>query len=207
MAWVTTTLRPRTSAARTAQRGRRHRVQQCGRQPRRRLDAVVRVAPVHGERRDVRHLRRRVQGGDTELGHLLQARRGRDGRGNGLGPEHGQLRDTYTEVTKQVTLTAGKHVLRISTNGYHNLCCMKFTSAGTSTPTPPITFAGATIPGIIQAENYNTGGEGVAYHDTTSAQTRAVPTAPPRASTSRWRAARAATWSAGSGPASGSGTR
>ena len=38
----------------------------------------------------------------------------------------------------------------------------------TTTPTTTPTFAGATIPGLIQAENYNTGGEGVAYHDTTS---------------------------------------
>jgi len=82
--------------------------------------------------------------------------------------------DTYNEVKKQVTLTAGTHVLRISTSGYHNICCMKFTSTGTPTTTTVTTTptatpgAGAAIPGLIQAENYNTGGEGVAYHDTTS---------------------------------------
>ncbi len=87
--------------------------------------------------------------------------------------------DTYSEVKKQVTLSAGKHVLRLTTTGYHNLCCMKFSASGTTpipststtTAAPSVTVtagAGAAIPGLIEAENYNTGGEGVAYHDTTS---------------------------------------
>lgn len=82
--------------------------------------------------------------------------------------------DAYTNVATQVTLPAGKHVIRITTNGYHNLCCMKFTEAGTTTVVPTVTptsvptgGTGAAIPGLIEAENYNNGGEGVAYHDTT----------------------------------------
>jgi hypothetical protein len=41
------------------------------------------------------------------------------------------------------------------------------TPSPTSTPSP-ISAQGASIPGRIQAEDYNTGGEGVGYHDTTS---------------------------------------
>ncbi|MEN6341784.1 MAG: carbohydrate-binding protein [Methanospirillum sp.] len=77
--------------------------------------------------------------------------------------------DTYNEVKKPVTLTAGKHVLRITTTGFHNICCMKFSSTGTVTTTTTPTGTGAAIPGLIEAENYNTGGEGTAYHDTTTA--------------------------------------
>ncbi len=81
--------------------------------------------------------------------------------------------NTFTNVKEQVSLTAGKHVLRITTAGFHNLCCMQFALAGTTGPTTivsspsPDVPAGAAIPGQIEAENYNTGGEGVAYHDTT----------------------------------------
>ncbi|HOT95321.1 MAG TPA: carbohydrate-binding protein, partial [Methanoregulaceae archaeon] len=104
---------------------------------------------------------------------------------------------TYVEVKKQVTLTKGRHVLRVSTNGYHNLDSMKFDLAGTgstptvtatptatvtpvqtvtpvptstSTPVPSLPLPqqpGANVPGVIEAENFNSGGEGVAYHDTT----------------------------------------
>ena len=107
---------------------------------------------------------------------------------------------TYVEVKKQVSLTKGRHVLRVSTTGYHNLCCMKFDLASGTGPTPIVTAEpsatvtpaltvtpqptstttpvetlplpqqpGANIPGVIEAENYNSGGEGVAYHDTTLA--------------------------------------
>ncbi len=192
-----------------AKRGRRHRVQRRGRQPRRRLDAVVGVAQVHGERHEGRHLRRRVQGGVAELGYLLQARRGRDGRGNGLGPEHGQLR--YVRRGQEAGHPDRRRARPADLDQREPQPLLhEVHRHGTQTPTTPPTtptFAGAAIPGLIQAENYNTGGEGVAYHDTTSARTKAAPTARPRASTSSWRAARAATWSAGSGPASGSSTR
>ena len=78
--------------------------------------------------------------------------------------------NTFTTVKEQVSLSAGKHVLRITTGGNHNLCCMKFERIGTPTPgvsLPPDVPAGAAIPGLIEAENYNTGTEGTAYHDTT----------------------------------------
>ena len=105
---------------------------------------------------------------------------------------------TYVEVKKQVSLTKGRHVLRVSTTGYHNLCCMKFDIASGTGPTPTVTASpsttvtpsltvtplpssttpeptlplpqqpGANIPGVIEAENFNSGGEGVAYHDTTA---------------------------------------
>ena len=42
------------------------------------------------------------------------------------------------------------------------------TSTKTPTPTPTATPAGRPVPGTIEAENYDTGGEGVGYHDTTA---------------------------------------
>jgi uncharacterized surface protein with fasciclin (FAS1) repeats len=97
--------------------------------------------------------------------------------------------NTFTEVKKQVALTKGKHTLRIATNGYHNLCCMRFALADTTLPTPTATTTvtgttptptvtptidnpqqpGANVPGTIEAEDFNSGGEGIAYHDTTTA--------------------------------------
>jgi predicted amidohydrolase len=70
----------------------------------------------------------------------------------------------WTNVTATVTLSAGVQVMRIVIDSagsggiVGNLNYVKFDAA-----TPP----GAPVPGTIQAENYDTGGEGVAYHDLT----------------------------------------
>jgi len=80
---------------------------------------------------------------------------------------------TFADVKTTVTLSKGEHVLRLSTGGYHNLDRMTFSTSGTvtstttATPTQPTIPGAAAIPGLIEAENYNSGGEGVAYHDTT----------------------------------------
>ena len=51
------------------------------------------------------------------------------------------------------------------------------TTTKTGTPTPtPAPWTSHTVPGVIQAEDYAAGGEGVGYHDSTPA-TRAAPTA------------------------------
>lgn len=44
-----------------------------------------------------------------------------------------------------------------------------YETGSASTPTSPATTQAISLPGRIQAEDYNTGGEGVGYHDTTSA--------------------------------------
>ncbi|HEY2902357.1 MAG TPA: carbohydrate-binding protein [Polyangia bacterium] len=71
---------------------------------------------------------------------------------------------TWTTVNATATLPAGQQVLTVfqDTGGF-NLNSLTFTSA-TSGEAP---FGGtpAPIPGTIQIENYDVGGEGVAYHD------------------------------------------
>ncbi len=74
---------------------------------------------------------------------------------------------TWTTVSKSgVNLSAGQHVLRVYMDaGGGNFNWVNFTSAdgGAYGGTP------AAIPGTVQAENFNTGGEGVAYHDSDTA--------------------------------------
>ena len=98
---------------------------------------------------------------------------------------------TYTTVVQQVSLPAGSHVVRLYFNGYTNVNWMKFqTSMGnvqptitSTTPTTtatavlpgaplpaplPVIYGTGIVPGVIQAEDFNTGGEGVGYYDTTA---------------------------------------
>ena len=81
----------------------------------------------------------------------------------------------WTTVTIPLTLASGTQMMTVSmdTNGF-NIGAMTFAKTsggggggGGGTPTP---FSGtpAAIPGTIQAEDFDNGGEGVAYHDTTS---------------------------------------
>jgi hypothetical protein len=71
---------------------------------------------------------------------------------------------TFQWVGKQgVRLTAGQHVLKIvSDQQYFDLNRVRVTTALASTP-----FSGQPIqvPALIEAENFDRGGEGVAYHD------------------------------------------
>jgi beta-glucanase (GH16 family) len=68
---------------------------------------------------------------------------------------------TWTNVTATVTLTAGQQTLTVNQdNPGWNINYFSFTSSGGEGPyggTP------AAIPGTVQAENYDTGGQGVAY--------------------------------------------
>jgi hypothetical protein len=98
--------------------------------------------------------------------------------------------DQYTTVVQQISLPAGLHQIRINFNGYDNLVSMRFQpSGGATTQTPTVTqttaptsvaptstllpvpvpksYGDGVIPGVIEAEDYNTGGEGVGYYDTT----------------------------------------
>jgi hypothetical protein len=99
--------------------------------------------------------------------------------------------DKYTTVVQQISLPAGLHQIRINFNGYDNLEFMRFlpsggatttTTTATQTTTPiststllpvpvPKSYGNGVIPGVIEAEDYNTGGEGVGYYDTTPGNT------------------------------------
>jgi len=76
---------------------------------------------------------------------------------------------TWTTVNATVTLPAGQQVLTVmidSGAGAMNINYLTFTS-NTYTGTP---FAGViSLPGTIQIENFDNGGEGVAYHDSETA--------------------------------------
>jgi hypothetical protein len=77
---------------------------------------------------------------------------------------------TWTTVTASVTLAAGQQTLTVDqdSNGW-NLHYMTFASTGgggTPPPTGDAPYGGtpAAVPGTVQAENYDTGGQGVAYN-------------------------------------------
>jgi hypothetical protein len=73
-------------------------------------------------------------------------------------------------LTRTVNLSAGPQIARIvmdanGVNAVGNIDWMLFTTGGVSTP-----YGGSpsAIPGAIEAEQFDDGGEGVAYHDTTA---------------------------------------
>ncbi len=81
----------------------------------------------------------------------------------------------WQNVTKTITLTGGTQRARLvmDTSGQYavgNFDSIQFTSSappsGTSTP---YLGAPATVPGVVQVENFDNGGEGIAYHDTSAA--------------------------------------
>ena len=86
-------------------------------------------------------------------------------------PNTGGWQTWRSIVVGGVSLTAGAHALRvvIDTNGgtgyVGNLNSLRWQPFVPSTP-----FGGtrAAIPGLIEAENFDEGGEGIAYHDTTT---------------------------------------
>jgi hypothetical protein len=82
---------------------------------------------------------------------------------------------TWTNVTVPVTLGAGTQqlTLRFDVPGF-NISSIAVTGAGGTTTPPPTTsgltpFSGtpAAIPGVVQAAQFDNGGEGIGYHDTT----------------------------------------
>jgi len=91
---------------------------------------------------------------------------------------------SWTTVTLPVTLKAGPQVLTLLVDAAgFNLGAINIVSTSTATPSstaPPASgltpYSGtpAAIPGTIQAENFDNGGEGVAYHDTTSGNSGGV---------------------------------
>ncbi|MBK9132737.1 MAG: carbohydrate-binding protein [Gammaproteobacteria bacterium] len=80
--------------------------------------------------------------------------------------------ENWTTVSMPVTLNAGPQVLRLQVdNGSFNIDYMQFQSSSTPPPSGGQAPFGGTpwaVPGIIQAENYDTGGSDVAYSDSTN---------------------------------------
>ena len=80
--------------------------------------------------------------------------------------------ETWTTVAASVTLPAGQQTLTIAqdSNGFnfHNLAFTLTSSGGGGGPTGDQPFGGspAAVPGTVQAANYDTGGQGVAYNVT-----------------------------------------
>ena len=91
-------------------------------------------------------------------------------------PDTGAWTAWQTITTPGVSLSAGQHVLRvmldtIGTGGaVGGINWFSFTATGGTQPPANAAFGGtpAPVPGLIQAETFDVGGEGVAYHDTTA---------------------------------------
>jgi hypothetical protein len=90
---------------------------------------------------------------------------------------------TWQTVSKTgIALTAGTHVVRISldsigpSGGVGNYNWFRFTSSGTPPPPTSPAYGGtpAPVPGVFQAENFDEGGQSVAYSDTTGGNSGGV---------------------------------
>ena len=85
----------------------------------------------------------------------------------------------WQRVSRTVTLAAGTQPLRLvfdTTSGsgaVGNVDAIQLTSATVTAPPPTAAFGGTTtqLPGRVEAENFDTGGDGAAYHDTTAGNT------------------------------------
>src|SRR5205807_9379203 len=73
-------------------------------------------------------------------------------------------------VSTPVALSAGPQIMRVVfdaiglTGAVGNLNWVRLSIVGSS----PFTGAPAIVPGTLKAENFDDGGEGIAYHDTTT---------------------------------------
>lgn len=79
--------------------------------------------------------------------------------------------DAWTTTTTTLTLPAGTSSLKLRFVGDgQNLDKVVFTPVAVTTVPTTVspTLAGRKVPGTVEAEDYNTGGEGVGYHDTTA---------------------------------------
>jgi uncharacterized protein involved in high-affinity Fe2+ transport len=86
--------------------------------------------------------------------------------GNVTAPTTGGYQD-WTTVTVSVTLPAGTQTLKIDQdNAGWNINYLTFTTVGTGGGEGPYGGTPAAVPGTVQAENYDTGGQAVAYNVT-----------------------------------------
>ncbi len=80
----------------------------------------------------------------------------------------GGSQEWETVIIPRVFLSAGETILRFEAEtGYFNLNRI----TGSLSVQSPYGGSTGAVPGIIQAEDYDVGGEGIAYHDTTSGNT------------------------------------
>ena len=82
-------------------------------------------------------------------------------------PEHRVVR-TFGTVPVPVTLAAGTHTLKLVFAGDGQNIDWLDSDLHADARDQGTPFKALAIPGTIQAEDYNLGGEGVAYHDTTA---------------------------------------
>jgi hypothetical protein len=89
-------------------------------------------------------------------------------------PNTGGWQSWQTLTVNNVSLSAGVQVLRVvlDSNGpggsTGNLNYLNIASSASASSSTPYGGTPAAVPGIIQAENFDDGGEGIAYHDTTA---------------------------------------
>jgi hypothetical protein len=82
--------------------------------------------------------------------------------------------DKWETVMTTIQLSAGEHVLRVVFDrgglkfNWMDISPIGATTKGSTTGQKPYGGTPRRVPGTIEAEDYDTGGEGVAYHDTTS---------------------------------------
>ena len=94
--------------------------------------------------------------------------RGRDITGPLTVPNTGDWQ-SWTTVSRLVTLQGGPQVLRLIFDASGSCCVGNLNWLRiTSTDAKPYSGAAPSLPGTIRAENFDEGGEGIAYHDTTA---------------------------------------
>ena len=93
-------------------------------------------------------------------------------------PNTGSWQVWQPVTTAGISLTAGVHVVRIVfdasgvTGWWGNLNSLRWAAAGAPPrPATPCGGTAAAIPGQIEAENFDEGGEGIAFHDQTPGNT------------------------------------
>ena len=85
----------------------------------------------------------------------------------------------WQAIAKTITLAAGPQSMRlvfdsaVGSAAVGNVDAIQITSATVTAPQPTAAFGGTTtqLPGRVEAENFDTGGDGAAYHDTTAGNT------------------------------------
>jgi hypothetical protein len=88
-------------------------------------------------------------------------------------PNTGGWQTWQTMTTAGIQLTAGARFIRVvfatagSGGGVGNYNWFRFVASTPSTPTTPGGPAPVALPGLVQAENFDIGAQGVAYHDAT----------------------------------------
>ena len=96
-------------------------------------------------------------------------------------PDTGGWQTWQTITRPGVTLSAGPHVVRVvlasngTSGGAGNYNWFRFV-APEPVPAPSLAFGGVPValPGVVQAENFDTGGQGTSYSDTTARNSGSV---------------------------------